>query len=574
MSRISRGWNRWTRLSGFRLVWLLANLAALGLIAFFIGGSGCSEGTQTQTSSPPDSNVAAQHSGSSTPSPGETNTTTISATTTSGKRDSQVTYIWIPPFDFIQAFRFPGRQPDNPTGPPPFVFSGVPLVSATQYESVPVEFDWPALPAGLSSMRGVETIRLLVPGNLGEPNPIHFFYTLTASSKSGSHPDDGKRVAPVAPRDASTYDYLAYERWIDGNTMMIPSLCEKYVDAFNSGEFFYAIRLPAVAVPGSPDAYTLPFASYGENIRSRLELENWSSQPVTGFVATLKRAPQELTCLENELPGEPGMHWLALEVEPPVQNNCAAFPITDRWSVMLRLYFQREILERELLTYACYRGVDPQIRSLCSQAATVLGLELIEQNANGCCLTCFGPTPMKVSQDFSQMELHNTGVEPYFQPRGERIAFRHLLINAPAPATLAYEFLGERQDLEGGFYQADNGQYNLAQPITQASAGVCEFWFVSEPITAQTPKGLYLMKILATTNSRAQVWTTDFVNVGELLGALNQDEQLDAVDMLLLANVLADNLPFDSEWNWMADLDFNCRVDVSDLLLLEVATTH
>ena len=37
------------------------------------------------------------------------------------------------------------------------------------------------------------------------------------------------------------------------------------------------------AVPGSPGAYTLPFASYGRNIRSRLELESWSGQPVIGW---------------------------------------------------------------------------------------------------------------------------------------------------------------------------------------------------------------------------------------------------------------------------------------------------
>lgn len=557
----------------FRYAWIIANVAGMVLIALFIGGGcssgGCSEGSSSKPSNNPPEKVAAKNSGDSTPAPGETNETEISAETTSGKRDRLVAYIWMPPFDFVQAYRFPGRQPDNPAGPPPFVFSGIPLVSATQYESVQVQFDWPALPPGVQSMYGVETIRLRVPGELGEPNPIHFFYTLSAAGKSTRSPDAEKRLPPVAPRDASTYDYLAYQRWIDGNGLMVPSLCEKLIEALSSGEFFYAIRLPAVAVPGSPGAYTLPFASYGQNIRSRLELESWSGEPVIGFDATLKRALQELTCLENELPREDGMHWLALEVEPPVLNNCAAFPITEGWSVMLRLFFQQEALDREIMTYACYRGEDPQIQSLCAKTASDFGLESLEINANGCRLTCFGPTPMKVSQDFNQMELHNNGVAPYFQPRGERAAFKHFLINAPVPATLSYEYLGELQDLQWGFYKGVDEQYDLNQPITQASAGFSEFWFVSEPITSDTPKGLYTMKITAVAGNRAEVWTTNFVNVGELLGDLNQDTLLNAVDLLLLANVLADNLRLDSESYWLADLDFNCRLDVSDLLLLE-----
>ena len=566
-----------------RLGWVVANLAALAVIAYFVGGCNGSTSTQTSISSQNSQTATretsrtqlnAQTTSTSTPATGQTNTSTISAVTTGAKRDALAKYIWTPPFDFIQAYRFPNRQPDHPEGPPPFVFSNIPLVSATQFEPVQVEYDWPALPPGVDSMRGVETIQLLVPGEAGEPNPIHFCYTLSASPKDRPPSKGEARLDPVAPSDKGSYDFLAYNRWIDGTSPMTPGLCEKYVEAFNNGLFFYAIQMPAVIVPGSPDAYTLPFASNGEDLRSRAELQNWSGQPVTGFDATLDRAPQYLTCLENQLPREDGMHWLALAANTPVLDQCAAFPLTSQWSILLTLYFQREILDRELLTYTCYRGDNPLLKALCARAADDLGLELLEKDDADCCLTCLGPIPMQVTQDFARMELHNAGANIYVQPLGQRVAFIHYLTNSPSPATLEYSYLSDNSGLQWGFYKNVNNQYDLSQPLTQAGANFSSFWFVSEPVTGAVSKGQYTMKITATAANRAQVWTTDFINVGELTGDLNLDDLLDALDLVLMANLLADNVRLSGEALARADVDYDHKIGVSDRISMEKMMTH
>lgn len=557
-----------------RLIWAAVNAMALALIAYFAGacsGSSVSSSSSYTSSKPapkPGTKIEAQHAGSASPVPGQTATTTIAATGAGAKRAVGVSYIWTPPFDFIETYRFPGRQPDNPAGPPPFIFSDVPLVSGSQYEAVAVEFDWPPLPAGLNTLSGVETIQLKETGGLGEPDPVHFFYTLAAQPARSAAED--LRLAPVSSSGRKTYDYLAYEQMIDGSGLMTPSLCQRYVDALTSGDYFYAIQLPAVAVDGSPTAYRLPFATYGEEIRPRAELRSWASgQMATGFNAPLKREPRYLTCLENELPRAEGKHWLALVAEPSVFNYCADFPPNERWFVELFLFFHQEALEQDLLTYVCYRGEDPLLRALFARASTELGLEFLQQRQDGCCLACLGPVPMSITQDYSHMELLNTSADFYVQPAGRRVAFKHILNNAPDVATLRYEYLGDEQELEWGFYDDVAGQYDLAAPITGAGPFSDAFWFVSEPVTGAVRKGLYSMKVIATLPSQESAWSTNFINVGELLGDLNQDELLNAIDLLLLANVLADNLRLDDGLLQLADLDFNRRVDVSDLILME-----
>jgi|GEM_PF-2074542 len=586
MSVTPKSWGSRAGGVSVRLGWVVDTMVALALVAFCVGGcngssnnsytstSASSQHTMNATSPAPNTQATAQNSGNPTPQPGQTNTSTLSATTTGGKRDAVATYIWTPPFDFIQAYRFPGRPPDNPSGPPPFVFSNVPLVSGTGFEPVQVEFDWPPLPSGVTSLRGVETFRVRVAGEQGEPNPVHFFYTLTAAPKAGSPREAERYLAPVVPADPANYDYLEYTRWIDGLSQMIPSLCDKYVEGFNSGDFFYAIRMPAVAAPGSPGAYTLPYASPGGDLRSRAVLQNWSALPATGFDATLVRAPEYLTCLENSLPEAEGMHWLALAAEAPVLDNCATFPLTEQWSIMLILYLQREILDRELLTYACYRGDNPLLKAACAWAAEDLGFELREKNDAECCLTCLGPIPMQVTQSYNQMELHNANVDLYVQPHGQRKAFLHYLTSAPAAAALAYTHVGAQHGLQWGFYKDVNGHYDLSQPITQANPGFTAFWIVSEPITAAIPKGEYIMKITATTAKGAEVWTNDFIIVGELWGDLNQDQLLDAVDLVLLANVLAENIRLEAGILARADLDYNQRLGVPDLTLLQRKITE
>lgn len=481
--------------------------------------------------------------------------------------EGQATYIWTPPFDSIQVFRFSGRQPDNPAGPPPFVFSGVPLTDGQHFEKVQIEFIWPDLPPGVPELRGVETLQVLLDDGLGEPSPVHRLCTLTAGPVKDV-PAPRPMRQPLPPDGKEDYPYIAYHRLLEGEGLMVPSLCQRYVEALNSGDFVYALQLPAIAVPDCPGAYTFPFASYGEGIQSQAILRNWSGPVRDGFKADLRRDVSLLSCLENSLPQAEGRRWLALVAEPPVTDNCASLSPSIFWDIQVDLFFQQEMLAEHCLTYACYRGDDPQLLSLFSQAAETMGMELTEAREDDCRVLCLGPISMSASAT-PQMHIFFSRMDMYVQPEGQRVAFQHVLIDAPAAADLAYSCTYGREGIQWGFYGETDHQYDLEKPITQAQAGYERFWLVSEPITGAIPKGRYDIRVTATTESGQQAWTMDFLYIGELRGDLNQDERLDTLDLVLLANALVENLALDANLARLADQDFNLKTDVADLLLLQ-----
>jgi hypothetical protein len=436
---------------------------------------------------------------------------------------------WSPPEGATNFTFYDDPKPDNPAGPPPFVWSNWPVDQNTgklKTANVTLYYDYHdpylkrvqvntvTLESGgeQASGAGRGTMEWLLltdqPANSA---------TIMGSGESGGKPP----TRDTALRLDDPYYLWQVNQWFytDGGTMSA-SRCQDWRGLLQSDQVFLALRFPIYPPTLSyTESYTLPVVFRGPYSPT---LTLWDTR---GPTVRLLTVPLELramrhTFLENELPLAEGEGWVALGVATTPTVDCSGLPtITDgRWEFEADLYLDLggtpEAGQGVVLPfYYCYEGQSPP--------GPLVGRDVTSYQ--GWNTTCLGPHYLTLRDGPGDWEL--AGMANAWITPTQTISFPHTLYNwtvtPPLPLTFTLE---ATSTLPAGwaFYADPQGQTPLVGPVRVDD--VLEFWVFGQA-PAGAADGPYNLFVTART--------------GETLPASQQ-----AADLLWVGDWVAPPLPF------------------------------
>ena len=157
---------------------------------------------------------------------------------------SQVTYTWTPP-PGASRFTWGEIKPENPNGPPPYVWRNVDAL-----DDVAVNFFTPALPEGQSSMEVTETLVTEYEGG----NPSLETLTTTIMDDPVAEvqgPESQAMVQQSAALDSTaddTIDVWHAQQWFDPAGVALTSEgCQEWIDFLKQDEVFFAVHVPVTS---------------------------------------------------------------------------------------------------------------------------------------------------------------------------------------------------------------------------------------------------------------------------------------------------------------------------------------
>ena len=473
--------------------------------------------------------------------------------------DTLYDLVWSPPFSDLQELSF-SVQPDNPSGPPPYVWSNQaadapePIVATYRYPSAPVRD------------RGWSIVYAMYQ-DAGK------WYSLEPSmvlAEFGAASGSPRLAATPAASRLADAEYMTYLQFIQGEADMTPDLCQAFSDALAAGYLFVAVQAPLVADEENPGTCRSALLAEQPPLASSLELTNaWDRQ--AGFLARLMPAPEYVNALEQAYPSPPGLAWTALKaVAPPDRSKCSAFPKPGGWNIWWTLLFEKAADNQAFQSYFCYRGGNPFVIAELDRIAGASGRRLRTTSAaGGPCVTCLGPTNVSLHEYGSAFDVEWSWFELNVQPDGRRIAFPHAVLGLPGVADLRYEYLRAAPGpLPWGFYGETAGNYDLSKPISTISADGT-LWLVSDPVNGDTAPGDYSLQVtVAPQAGGAAASTTDSVWVYPLYGDVNEDKATNALDSALLAWYLAEKARLSELGKLAADYNQDTVINARDLVSL------
>ncbi len=477
--------------------------------------------------------------------------------------DTFCTLMWVPAFSDILDLSF-DVLPDNPAGPPPYVWSGRPLDAAGP---ITATYRYPLQPI---RNHGWEIVHAVYQegGKWYSLDPQMLEKNL-GSGAGGAAPAPPSAV--VAASQTAEKEYIQYTQYLSGEATMTPDLCQAFSDALAAGYLFVAVRAPVVASENSPGGVRSSLLGDRPPLYSGLELGNtWNGQ--AGFLARLTPAPEYVNTLETAYPSPPGLAWMALQALPsPDRIDCSLFPLASGWHVMWNLLLEKEPADGHVLnSFFCYRGENPVVMAALGQAAAASGQALrTAAAADGPCLTCLGPTNVSLHPYGSVFDVEWSWFELNVQPDGRRIAFPHSVVGLPGVADLRYAYLqAPPGPLSWSFFGDAGGNYDLSKPISTLSADGT-IWLVSDPVAGDTVPGDYSLRVtVAPQAGGATASTVDSVWVYPLYGDVNEDKATNAQDVVLLADYLAEKIRLSALGKLAADYNQDGLINARDLVSL------
>lgn len=436
---------------------------------------------------------------------------------------SSVKMTWVPPAGATNV-RFYDQEPDNPNGPPPYVWSQVPVNPTTgTTPDITVAYDppWPPLDYVVDTLtvesggaQASESVRRRGYGwNLGQGS---------AQDRRPATPPTG-----LGPAQDDYYVWEVSQLHHVNSLTMTTSLCQDLVDFWQSDTTFFAVRFPVqpptLAYTG---AYTLPVVFQG-SYSPTWKLVQYNPD-ATVFTGSLEYKPEHFTFLANELPSARGEHWLALGAKSSPSITCPQGLDTRDWEFETHFYLdfggvQDTCAGCVLPVYYCYEGEDePFAGALLAQTFGEADITSYQ----GWGLTCLGPQPLTLSG--------SSGPDPAFElgkmhmawiTQTQTISVVHALQNdlgaVPVTVTLDYS---STLGLPWGIYSGDwTGPDIPLVPITNpVYLGSSPpdyrriFWMIVQ-VPAGTPDGPETLIINATDvyDPANAIWTSDLLWVGE-----------------------------------------------------------
>jgi hypothetical protein len=316
---------------------------------------------------------------------------------------------WTPPAGATQV-SFPDVQPDNPLGPPPYLFTGVAVSDRNDPQapaSLTVAYSAPAPPQPAGGPTFVDCFTAVTPaGNR---------YGATFEDSEGGGAAVGVAVAddadgparPVAP-SAAARSADGYRWWRAALTLapasgvaLDQSLCQEWAAFLQDPGFFLAVRVPAtpdaVDVRSAPLPLVVPEPAFAG---PRIELRAAQQSPAVVFEAPLELRPEWLGVAGAILPAADGERWVTIGVATAPAAVCPEGLAGD-WEVYAELALDlggadASCSECVLQQYLCYEGAPPPF--FFDDPAQNLGVaaQAAIQRAG---VTCAGPIPLRLTAD-------------------------------------------------------------------------------------------------------------------------------------------------------------------------------
>lgn len=316
------------------------------------------------------------------------------------------------------AFPDPTKQPQP--GGPPYVFQNPP-------KDIPVQFNFPAAPQGVTSWTVAETAQST---NGTGTSSVTLDTSLTSTGailKSAAGrtvlTSDGKPPNLAAP------NALALQRWYwMDNVTMNTALCQQVVDWLQSSNTFVALRTPVTFPTGDSNYYKNPALLVTDSInQARIELTDKMKSVMNPI--PLEMRPERLTFAGNRLPAATGERWVTMGVAANPKATCPADLNLTAWEFFLMVPFDLSGNTGEVPIYFCQEGQNPpptgQTVQKVSGGQPLLGASGAVQ-ADG--ITCIGPQPHSLATNFT-FKFGNPAIAWGIKPPKEVKIFHELYVN-------------------------------------------------------------------------------------------------------------------------------------------------
>ena len=305
---------------------------------------------------------------------------TIRAEENGATGEEKITFAWTPP-DGASNFSWTmGQPPDNPTGPPPFVWT-----NANPDLAIEFEYQTPSVPQGVNSVSVSETLSTQCDGSnptLEQLNTVlHGGSTLQAET---GMPKDYTQSVERMPVDSTTDDIEVWQTmtWYDPKGMELTTeTCQGWVDVLSSDEFFFAVQMPVTSSGPITESQSLSLVMGEQNPGLFVIMTaGWLGEVYRSDVETRN---ERATFMTNALPEEAGKAWVALGLpdDAPDCDDDLSWP-ADQWSFITSLTLDLRALPNEglgtyLTNYMCYEGESlPWVDMLAQSLARRAGLEV------------------------------------------------------------------------------------------------------------------------------------------------------------------------------------------------------
>ncbi len=380
----------------------------------------------------------------------------------SSRAAANTTRYWPP--DGAFAVFFTGLQPDNPQGPPPFVFTGVPGAASTELVA---HYGAPDLPVNRARYDAAEMCQV-VEANGTTTTMLHFTTVTAAPVAAATAPPAVLDAAAIEPAAAATYTWWLPEFYFGvAGVTMTTSVCTAANSYFQGGSFFVAARLPiSDAAPQVPIVFR-----YGEpgNYPS-LDLLDESSWPaVTKTSLPLEVRHDWLDWAENALPRADGEHWTTLAPSPTAPVTCPAGLNLTSWEYYTAVPIDAGTDstawdEKVFPAYLCFVGATPP--PFVAPTGAQLIASALGATGGGDTVMALGPFPIRLPGGNPQppFSVHGAGLRGVMPPKRVELFFMvENLTNLTVTATVT---LKSKLKLPWKAYNGSFAEPDLGSPIT------------------------------------------------------------------------------------------------------------
>ena len=416
----------------------------------------------------------------------------------SASAPDRATLVWTPP-EGASNFRWDaGHEPDNPDGPPPFVWSNTSFDAEHDFD-----FQMPPVPPGETQTQVSETLVTTYEG--GDASREILFTALTQGSNDYTDAVLTAGDAPAALREAAVeaaedIQIWQTEHWFDTKGVELTTeKCQSWIDLLTSDRIFFAVQAPVV--PREVVTYSKSLSLVmGEQTPGTLAVQSGGAVGEV-YRAEMVSRDARTTFLNRKLPARENTAWVAVGL-PEDAPDCPAGldEPADSWSFLTSLAFDLRTLPdggagSYISTYLCYEGETvPLADSVMGLMARRAGIDMVSYQGEG--ITCLGPQIIQFREAPSwQLESSSFKTITDTQP----VTFHHLLFTTSATVNLDYE-IESTLGLDWGLYFGSDTAPDLNQPLADpfALSGFHDLWLVSEALAEETPAGPYSVQLTLT----------------------------------------------------------------------------
>lgn len=449
-----------------------------------------------------------------------------------------VTVSWYPPTGAAN-FTF-STPPDNPQGPPPFVF-----------EELPVQASAPASPALILTYElaspGTRTLvdTFMISTSTGSTYAAHFTVQPSGGSSTTAQleslPQD-----PLPTRDTPDAEpkWLLSQLWFyNWQESLDEAKCNSWVDLIQDPKGFTAISFPVQADSGSMASYTSPLVTRGDTPGyPRFALVSYESGTQELLRMPMKLLPERIEFAENNLPPAPGERWTVMGPKGPDVVCPQGIQIgSGKWEIYAAtaLHLGAEGCPGCLIrAFSCWEGPEPPFFLRAAAATGRYGKILSFSNPD---IACLGPILVQApGGNAPSIRISGPNFARIAPPA--KVALKHQLMRTGMAAPVLITATSSAQSADWKLYLDEAGTQPIVGPVNLP--GNLYVWVIGDVGAEETGVDVVTISaVVAGTTERPGI-NTSFVMIGDVWPASEHRSWLQ----------VASHAPGTNESQWRTDL--------------------